>query len=265
MQRNFALRLSLTCFALIASPQTVPTSAAPAPAAASMGALPGGEKLTYSVEWRLIYAGNAQISLNRENKSGSPEWESKLHLESGGIVSKLYKLDDNYRVQLEDQFCATASQFDAIEGKRHRQTKVTFDRSARKATYLETDLLKNTVIKKAETEIPPCVSDIIGSIYKLRTLRLDPGQSAQVPVSDGTKSVAARVEAKDKEEVITKAGKFNTVRYEAFVFNGVLYKKSGRLEIWMTDDGRKLPVQYRARMAFPVGTITFQLEKEDRT
>ena len=55
------------------------------------------------------------------------------------------------------------------------------------------------------------------------------------------------------------------VRYEAFVFNGVLFKKSAKLEIWITDDQRTLPVQLRARMPFPIGTITFQLEKEERT
>ncbi len=222
--------------------------------------------MSYSIEWRLIYAGSARLSLAYEKPAAhGSDWESKLHLESGGLVSKLYKLDDNYAVQLEDQFCAASSAFDAVEGSRHHETRVTFDRDAHKAHYQERDLLKNATIRTAETDIPVCVSDIIGALYKLRMMHLDPGQSTQISISDGKKSVAAKIEAQEREEVTTKAGAFHTIRYEAFVFNGVLYKKSARLLLWLTEDSRKLPVQLRARMPFPIGSITFQLDKEDRS
>lgn len=224
-----------------------------------------GETLSYGIEWRLIAAGTARLSLVPQKRTQAPEWESKLHIESAGLVSKLYKLDDTYRVEMLDQFCAASSQLDAMEGKRHHETKVTYDKSARKATYLERDVLKNTVFKSAETEIPACVSDVIGGLYKLRSMHLEPGQSGQILLSDGKKSVSARVEAQEREEITTKSGKYKTVCYEAFVFNGVLFKKNARLQIWLTDDARKLPVQLRARMPFPIGSITFQLEKEERS
>lgn len=235
-----------------------------APVASIKPTLPGSEALSYSVEWRLIYAGSAQMTLSPE-KGQSAKWESKLHIESGGLVSKLYKLNDNYRVQFQDQFCATDSVFNAIEGKRHHETLVNFDRTALKATYIEKDLLKNTVVHRAETEIPSCVSDIAGALYKLRTLRLEPGQNAQLMVSDGKKLASARVEAQEREQIQTKAGTFKTIRYEAFVFNGVLFKKNARLLLWLTDDSRKMPVQLRARMPFPIGSITFQLDKEEHS
>jgi hypothetical protein len=130
--------------------------------------------------------------------------------------------------------------------------------------YLETDLLKHSVIKSSDVEIPACVSDVIGGLYKLRTVHLDPGQSIQVPLSDGKKTISAKVEAQEREEVETKAGKFKTIRYEAYIFNGTLFKKNARLQFWMTDDAAHLPVQLRARMPFPIGTITFLLDKDER-
>jgi len=33
--------------------------------------------------------------------------------------------------------------------------------------------------------------------------------------------------------------------------------------VWVTDDERHLPVQIRARMGFPIGSITLSLEKEE--
>ncbi|MGI8746228.1 MAG: DUF3108 domain-containing protein [Bryobacteraceae bacterium] len=234
------------------------------PSALSPQSIPASETLSYSVEWRLINAGGARISISPRQDRNS-QWESKLHLESSGLVSKLFKLDDNYRVEMHDQFCATGSVLDAIEGKRHHETVINFDRNTHKATYLERDLVKNAVIHRAETDIPPCVSDIVGGLYKLRTFHLEPGQNAQLPVSDGKKSVSARVEAQEREQIQTKAGAFKTIRYEVFIFNGVLFKKSGRMLLWLTDDSRKMPVQLRARMAFPIGSITFQLDKEEHS
>jgi hypothetical protein len=224
---------------------------------------PVPETLHYSIEWHLINAGTAQIRLEPHNATGRPQWEVKVHLESAGVVSRLYKLDDHYTVNLEDQFCAVNSDMDTFEGKRHRDTKVTYDRGHNRATSVERDLIKNTTLSTKDIQVPSCVSDVVGGLYKFRTMHLEPGQSMQVPTSDGKKSASVRIEAQEREEVKTHLGTFKTIRYEAFIFNGVIYSKKASMLIWLTDDARRLPVQMRARMSFPIGSITLQLEKEE--
>jgi hypothetical protein len=225
--------------------------------------LPSKETLSYSVEWRLIYAGSASLKVDSTGSPDGSPWQIKLHLESAGLVSRLYHLDDNYNVRMDNHFCASSSDLDATEKNRHHETKVEFDRAHGKASYLERDLLKNTIIKTAETETPPCVSDILAALYKLRTLKLEPGQSDQIVISDGKKVISARVEAQARENIKIKAGAFNTVRCEANIFNGALYNRKGQFFVWLTDDARRLPVQIRARMNFPIGSITLELEKEE--
>jgi len=90
---------------------------------------------------------------------------------------------------MEGDFCAVSTALDAMERTRHRETRVTYDYSKGKASYVERDLIKNSVTKTAEVDIPPCTRDIIGALYKLRTLKLEPGQSTQLALSDGKKSV----------------------------------------------------------------------------
>ena len=262
MPGSFIPPLTCACLALFAVLPSLPQSQ---PAGGARAAFLDHEILSYSIEWRLIYAGSARLSLQPKASTLRPEWQSQVHLESAGLVSKLYKLNDNYSVHWEDQFCATNLDFNAIERNRHRQTTVTYDRAHGKAHYLERDLVKNSIFKTAETEIPACVSDIIGGLYKLRTLKLEPGQSTQVPISDGKKTVSARVEAQQREQIKTKAGTFNAVRYEVFVFNGVLYARKAQLLVWLSDDARRLPVQIRARMGFPIGSITLELDKEEHS
>jgi hypothetical protein len=227
-------------------------------------ALPQKEALTYTVEWRLITAGKVQLDWKAATQAGGG-WEASLRLESTGLVSKLFKVNDIYTTRLARDLCAQSSHIDALEGRRRRDTRITFDGEAGKASYLEKDLTRNAVVDNREIDIPSCVHDVVGALFKLRTLQLEPGQSAQVPVSNGKKTVPARVEAQQREEVRTPAGTFKTMRYEAYLFNDVLYQRSARLHVWLTDDARRVPVQIRIRMQFTVGTITLQLEKEERS
>jgi hypothetical protein len=153
---------------------------------------------------------------------------------------------------------------DIHEGSRLRDARVTFDAEAKRASYLERDKTKNNaVILAKEIDIPPCVHDVVGGLFFIRTLNLEPGQSTQIPVSDGKKSVMVKVDAQAREDVKTPLGTFKTVRYEVGLFNGALYQRSAHVNLWLTDDRRRLPVQIKVRMTFTIGTITMTLDKHE--
>jgi hypothetical protein len=240
------LLLALLVFAPLASPQG--------------NSLPAKETLYYTVEWRLITAGKARVEWIAAPRSGR---QVNLHLESVGLVSKFFRVEDDYSANLNSALCGQSLQMTTHEGSRQRETKVTFDSAGRKASYLERDRVKNAVLAAHDIDIPPCVHDVIGGLYLLRTLNLEPGQSTQVPVSDGKKSVMAQVEAQQREDVKTPEGAFKTIRYEIYLFNNVLYRRPAHLYIWLTDDRRKLPVRVQVRMQFAIGTITLLLEKNE--
>jgi Protein of unknown function (DUF3108) len=223
------------------------------------GAPSGKEALAYNVEWRLITAGKARL----ERTAVRSGWQVNLHVESVGMVSKLFKVEDNYTALFNGAMCAESAQSVTHEGSRQREARITYDYETHKASYLERDRVKNSTILQTETEIPSCVHDIVGGIFFLRTLNLEPGQSIQVPVSDGKKSVSAKVEAQQHEDVKTPAGTFRATRYEIYVFNNVLFKRPAHLYVWLADDRTRLPVQIRVRMQFTIGTITLQLEKHE--
>jgi hypothetical protein len=237
----------------------LPYLVAAAAAFAQSNELPARETLTYNIEWRLITAGKARMQW-QQDRSGS---EIDLHVESVGLVSKLFRVEDDYRARFAPGLCAESSQFTSHEGNRQRETRIAYDGAAHRASYLERDRVKNTVLLQKETEIPSCVHDVAGGLYFLRTLNLEPGQTATVSVTDGKKSAMAKVEAQQREDIKTPEGVFHTIRYEIYLFNGVLFRRPARLNIWLSDDRRKLPVQIRVRMPITIGTITLQLEKHE--
>jgi hypothetical protein len=230
---------------------------APAPPVADHR-VTGKQTLHYGIEWRLIRAGNARLTWEPVPDKG---YIAELQLESTGLVSKLYRVSDLYKASTGPDLCAENVHLKAEEGKRRRDTTITFHPEQGKLLYLERDLLKNTVALKKELETPPCVHEYMGALARMRGMRIEPGKSAEIPLTDGKKFANVRVDAQEREQVRVGDRSFNTIRHEVHMFNDVVLKRKARFYVWLTDDERRLPVQMRVKLSVLVGTITMQLEK----
>lgn len=256
------VRVAVLCVAALAScPWSRAQEAVSAGAPADLNA--ARENLQYSIEWRLIPAGLARFTWKPTPGSAIAASEARIHLESTGIVSRLFRVDDDYTSMLAQSFCSGGTFMTAREGSRNKETRVTYDQDAHRAKYQENDLVKNVVTNR-EVELPPCAHDVVAALIALRALHLEPGKMADIPISDGKKSAMVKVEAQRREGVTTPLGNFQTIRYEVFLFDNVIYKRPAHVHIWLTDDAVRLPVQVEVRLQFAIGTITLKLAKEER-
>jgi hypothetical protein len=250
---------------LIAAPFTnAPATGQDTPPPDATSWFPNHEVLDYAVEWRLIPAGTAKLTWTSLPRSGPSANELRLHMESAGLVSRLFRVEDDYTAAYNQNLCVQNSFMTAHEGSRNRETRVNYDAQARKANYIEKDLIKNATTVH-DVEIPPCVHDVVGGLMVLRTLHLEPGNTVQIPVSDGKKFVQVKIESQRREEINTAMGVRKTIRYEVFIFDNVLYKRSAHMHVWLTDDNARLPVQLQVRLQFTIGTITLKLQKEEKS
>lgn len=229
--------------------------------AASNPAFPFPEKLSYRIEWRLVTAGSATVEMSRSTPA---DWQTSLNLESSGLVTRLYKILDKYKATSDDKFCGSYSVLDAQEGKHHTLTRLTFDNTRHKVNYEEQDLLKSSSIKK-ELEVAPCTHEIAGALQALRVMDLQPGKWATLPVTNGKNMAYVKIQGQARETVNITGKRCQAIRYEVFLFDNVLYKRKGRLLMWISDDPDRIPIQLRLQMGFPIGTVTVQLEKEQKT
>ena len=202
-------------------------------AAAAQTPPAAAESFYFGAEWRFVRAGDVQLAW----APGARQMDMKLR--TVGLVAALFKVDDTYRSTYDAGLCATSLSLEAREGRRSRDTKVTFDRAQLRSHYLEKDSLSGATVAAKEMDIPSCVHDVPGGLDRLRQLLPQPGTSIELPVSDGKKLVMARVEAQARERLRTPVGEYSTIRYEAFLFNGVIYARKGRLFIWVSEDERR--------------------------
>jgi hypothetical protein len=222
---------------------------------------PYPEKLTYQIEWRLINAGVATVQMSHPSPN---KWNLDIDLQSAGLVSRLYRVLDAYKVSTNGKFCGESTSLDAQEGKKHTITRLTFDNTKHKVDYDEHDLIKNVNVRN-QLDIPPCTYEIAGALVTLRATNLEPGKSMMIPITNGKKSVNARIEAQARETIAVNGKNYQTIRYEAYLFDNVLYKRKGRFLMWVTDDAERVPVQFRMLMGFPIGSVTVLLDKQQKT
>ncbi len=221
---------------------------------------PYPEKLAYNVEWRLMNAGTATVQLSRDTGKG---WNFNVHIESSGLVSRLYRVADSYQVATLEPFCLVNSSLDAQEGRKHTKSVMVADGARKRLVFDERDLVKDRSERK-ELDISACTYEIVGALATLRTLNLPVGNVKLLPVTDGKKFAQARIESLSKERVTVAGKTYSATRYEAFLFDNVLYKRHGRLLVWIGDGPDHLPLRFRLLMGFPIGTITVELQKQER-
>jgi len=223
-----------------------------------------GERFTYNVSWKVFDAGIATMTLAEKTFLQNEEtYRINATVYSTGIVSTLFKVVDVFEsfFQARD-LCSRRITKKIQEGRRHRETVVTFDAKARQARMEDRDLNRPDLPpKRTESPLPSCVQDVISALYVIRTKNLRVGELVQFPINDGGRTYDVTVEIQAQEEVRTPAGTFQAFRLEPKVFDG-LFKSQGRLFVWVTADAARMPVQLKAKIN--IGTITAALTQADR-
>jgi Protein of unknown function (DUF3108) len=214
--------------------------------------LPQHQTLSYLVDWRVFPAGTAIFHL----ESDGTTQRIQANGDSIGAVSLLFKVVDRFQSSFDRRTgCSQTFAKQLQEGRRQIMSTLQLQYGARKQVLDEKNMVKGTS-RHLEAPIPPCVTDLMSSIFIAGAQPLEVGQSFTMPVADAMRVVPVTFKSEAREEIKTNAGTFQTIRVEPTADAGVV-KNRGNIWIWYSDDSRHLPVQMRARLFW--GTITLRL------
>jgi hypothetical protein len=237
----------LACFcAWTVLAQTLPPLIAPA----ANFTFPPKQTLIYAVDWRVFPAGTATFHLEQVGTTQHVVATG----ESIGAVNLLFRVNDRFESYFSrNTGCSVSFAKQLQEGRRRVTTMLRF--MPGKQVLDEKNLVTGTS-KQQEAPIPPCVTDLMSAIFYGGSQPLQPGASFHMPVADAMRVVDVTMKAEAREQVVTTAGTFQTIRVQPIADAGVV-KNRGHIWIWYTDDERHMPVQMRARLFW--GTITMRL------
>src|SRR5579875_486700 len=223
-----------------------------------------GEQLTYQVAWSIFPAGEVVSSIKQAGSGLGDPYEIDTAARSTGFVSLLFNTDDHYQSIIDpNPLCSREISKTVNEGRRHKDTRIVFDSARKLALLTERDMSRSDhPVKRAQNAIPACVEDIVAAFYALRRAPLHVGSQLDIPVNDGSKTQVVVADVQAREQIKTPFGTREAFCIEPRAIGG-LSKRKGRMLIWISDDGQRLPLRIKAMML--IGTITGNLVSVTRT
>ncbi|MEZ4740831.1 MAG: DUF3108 domain-containing protein [Flavobacteriales bacterium] len=212
-----------------------------------------GEKLTYVVHYGWVNAGEAVVEL----KDAGREIQGRKVLKavgkgrSLGAFNTFYKVDDHYETN-----------FDA-EGV----FPYAFVRRVSEGGYeFSQDYLYNhhkgevTTQAKKTYKVPSGVQDMLSAFYFARTLdfaNAKPGDMFTIETFMDDELWPLRMKYLGKETIKLRSGKYRCLKFQPVVQEGRVFKGNDDLNVWITDDGNRIPVLAQAKVL--VGSIKMEL------
>ncbi|MGO9481478.1 MAG: DUF3108 domain-containing protein, partial [Candidatus Kryptoniota bacterium] len=110
--------------------------------------------------------------------------------------------------------------------------------------------------------IQPYTQDIVSTFFYARTLDYDKfkiGQEIHFSNFYESKVYPLDVKYLGREDVKTKAGKFHCQIIEPIIVKGGLFRNTGKIVVWITDDSLKVPVKVQTQVV--IGSVVAELSK----
>lgn len=210
-----------------------------------------GEELTYDVGYGFITAGEAKMSIPRWTwQNGRKCYNVEFTVRSTSFFDKLYRVRDRYESHIDADGLFPWKFVQQIrEGSYKRDFQASFDHAKQKATTTE-----------GEYPLEPFTQDVLSAFYFMRTYDYSgfrPGQKVYLKNFYKDSTYVLTVKYLGKQTIDVEAGTFRTILLEPIMKEGGLFKASGRIIVWVTDDERRIPVQVEAEI--PIGSITSEL------
>jgi hypothetical protein len=210
-----------------------------------------GESLRFSVQWKFIHAGTAWLEVPEAvDWKGRPALRLVARAESNGFVSTFYKVRNRIEsIWDRDGHFSWRYAENRREGRYRANNEMLFDYGARRVTYHDGRVF----------DIPDHCQDALSAFYYTRTQPLPLGGSVVFDYHASKKSLPLEVKVLGRDRVKVPAGQFDCIVIEPILKAGGVFKKKGRLLIWLTADERRIPVLMRSKVT--IGSVDVVLQE----
>jgi len=207
------------------------------------------ESLKFSVQYGIIHAGNAWLEIPEVRQyQGHEVYLLRARAESNAFFSRFYKVRERIESYWDRRGRYSRRYVeDRREGKFRQQSDIVFDPVRNEAVYSDGRTFP----------VPARVQDALSAFYYFRTQALPLGGSIVFHYHASRKSQPLQVKVLGRERIETPAGTFDCIGIEPILKAGGIFKNSGRLVIWVTDDERRMPVLMKSKVA--IGSISVVL------
>jgi len=217
------------------------------------------ETLIYDVSWGILSVGQATMeALDIVDFNGTPAYHVVSRAQSNLFCDTFYKVRDVNESWVDARDLTSLGYAKKLrEGNFFRDEWVLYDKPAARFLAKKTD--RDGAYKWSAGAIPAPVQDILSCLYFLRSRRLEPGTEVVVDVNT-KRTWPLVIRVLRREKVSSAAGRMSCLVVEPTLREeGIFIQQGRKLQIWLTDDARRIPVLMKVDVFF--GHVTAQLVK----
>lgn len=206
-----------------------------------------GESIVYAIKYGIVPAGTARLDVRPEESiNGRSAYRLECVARSNAAMDAVFKVRDRNQSWMDrESLCSLRFRQDMREGLFKRKVETAYDPTTGRFLYRKWRKGKEFVY---DGPSPTYMQDVLSSLYFIRTRDLVVGESVLVDANSGSNNWTLRVGVVARETVEVPAGRFVCLKLEPVLAGDGLFRSKGRLEVWVTDDARRVPVLLRSRV-----------------
>jgi len=209
-----------------------------------------GEKLTFTVKYGIVHAAEAILEVRSETYQGAPVWYLSTNARTFPFFDVFFKVRDKVESWWDKSTLLPYKFSKTLQEGTYRQHRIMlFDQKKGTSSYHKWSYKK----KKYNTEevgILNASQDVLSAFYYIRNQQLTPGKTLSVNITIDGRSVATNVVVHRREKVKTIFGTINCLVIEPKLKNEGIFRQSGKITIWVSDDAYKIPVKLESAVSF---------------
>jgi hypothetical protein len=205
-----------------------------------------GEKLRFSIRYEFVKAGEATMEIPEITTCGGGSNCFRVVSEAKSTMpfSLFFEVRDRVESLVHVDSLYTLRYTKALkEGTYEAFEQVDFDQTDHTAVYPG----GKTVA------IPPRVQDVLSSLYYVRTLDLEVGESVFIDNHADEKNYPLEVKVLRVEKIEVPAGTFECYVLEPILRASGVFQHKGKLTVWVSTDRTRIPVMMKSKII--IGSI----------
>jgi hypothetical protein len=202
-----------------------------------------GESLVYNLHYGFIDAGQASLSIGKEEKmiAGKNHFEITVSGKSYPFFDPFYKVRDKYQSYIdESEILPTIYTRDVSEGSYVKKESYIFVRS------------KNLVVSGTKKiPVPPDIHDLVSTFYNLRCIdfsKQKPGAVFKMEAIFDEKIMQTGIVYDRKETISTKWGKMKCYVFRPILAKGRIFKNQDDMLLYVSEDKNQIPVRIQSKI-----------------
>lgn len=210
-----------------------------------------GEKLTFDIKYGIISAGEASLEVNSLlHQDTIPSIQIISKARTNSFFDRIFRVRDEIESVFDREKLVSYRFTKRLQEGRYRQFRIHYYYPHQNLSVYMRYSYSRQEFQEETMDIVDNTHDILSAFYWLRHQDLEPGISKFVNVTADGENYVAEIIVHETEVIDTIFGKKECLKIEPVLKGDALFKQTGNIHIWITNDEYKIPVKLQSRVIF---------------